>query len=168
MADAPMLKNLVFGFQVLIPASMRVDTLVQKVFDGPKSIPVSHAWAFIQAQIPSKADPHWQRILVHASQGMGIDEAQWSFFTASRFRGTRAMAPKGSVVDSVVRWTPDTVEMRLGIEDPVTGEFVNERCIGTKAGRPRSAVVCVQTAAETAEALAAVRESLVLTSRDWR
>lgn len=166
--DMRLFKSVAFGFEVPIPVLMRIDTLSQKVVEA-HAIPMAHSWSFIQAQPPSKADPHWQRMLINAHQGMGIEEAEWNRYTASRFRQARDKAPKGSMVDSVVRWSADTVEMRLGMEDPVKGEFLNERCLGANVGgRSRTIVVCVQTSAETAEALAPVRDGLVLIPRNWR
>lgn len=152
----------VFGFQVKIPASMRVDTVVQKIFDKHSSFFV-HSWAFIAQPAPGQADPHWQRVLINAVQGLGINDLEWHQHAAARREGMRNEGGGGAVVENVVRWRADTAEFLLGVRNAVTGEFINERCLASRVGRQRSAVICVHTVAERQEALASVRESLALT-----
>lgn len=153
-----------FGFQLRLPASMGVDTILQKIFDGPRSIPMAHSWAFLQAPAKSDANPHWQRVLIDAVMGVGIGEAAWNAQAARMLRSMSAQAPGGEVTENDVHWRADRAEYRLAVHDVAKGEFINKRCLGSMEGRQRSSIVCVLTAAPTADALAAVRESLVLTA----
>jgi len=141
---------------------MAVDSMSQKVFDGQASIPMAHSWAFLQAPHKGDANPHWQRVVIDAVIGVGIGEAAWSAQAAMMLKSMLAQAPGSLVAEHDVRWRADATEFRLAVHDVAKGEFINKRCVGSHVDGQRSRIVCVLTAAPSAEALAAVRESLVL------
>ena len=156
------------GFQMWFPHSFRVDTLAQPVLDRVPGNSSVHAWEFMKPEPPENWRPGrlWQRVGILWTEGVGINQRQWDALAAGYLKGMLDKAPGGTVVENVVRWRDpmsDTAEFRVGIHNPAKGEFENWRCLGSQVGRSRSAKVCVHTAAPTVEALAAVRESLVLT-----
>lgn len=150
-----------FGFRTQLPAQLPVDSLAQRVFDGPGAIPIAHSWAFLEPPPKDRADTHWRRVVIDAVQGMPIDEAAWNRHAMTMLQDM-VRSPGTQLVDKVVRWRPDTAEYELAVRDSAKGESINRRCLGSRVGRPRSVIVCVLTVAPTAEEFASVRASLVL------
>jgi len=146
--------------------AMGIDSLFRVAADGKGARPNMHAWAFLQVPDPHEGQSaYWQRVVVNAAR-MPFNERVWTLIATDARRAALKHAPGAQVVEYVVQWRPDVSEYRVGVHDFAKDEFVNVRCLGSHVGRPRSVVVCVQTFARTAEALAAVRESLVLTPPD--
>jgi hypothetical protein len=163
--DVGLVGSTVFGFQLRIPDSMHVDSAAQHVFDGEPSRVRAHALAFSNSNKGQGSS--WQRVLVTTGDLLPeeITELDWNELAAAMLEHTRDRAPGGEVVEHVVHWRADTAEYRLAVHDFARGEFVNWRCLASRAGRLHGRIVCVKTAAPTIEALAGVRESLVLRDR---
>lgn len=162
-SDTTLLKSVAFEFQVRIPRSMRVDSSVQYVVEKKSFSPLTHSWGFVKDPAQGDTNPHWQRIMINAVHGVGIGKESWSAQAARTLKRMRGMARHDAeIVENDVQWQPGSAEYRVGIHDMVRGEFTNARCLGSQVGGQRSTIVCVETVALTAEALAPVRESLML------
>ena len=154
-----------FGFEVELPAAMDNDARAQKTLDGPGAGETFHAWNFLQPPAKGSADTHWLRVTITAVMGIAVDEAGWAKQTAGILAAALQSKPQREVLENTVRWRPDTAEFRLGLRDPSNkySEFATMRCLGSRKERQRAIIVCVQTGTPTADGLASVRESLVLT-----
>jgi len=164
--DTTLLRSIPFTFQVRIPPAVQVDSSAQHVVEGASYSPMFHTWMFRKPPVEGDTDVHWQRIVINAVQGLKISDSIWNTLAATAIKSMLDQTPHGAeIVESDVRWRADVAEYRVGIHDAVRGEFINQRCLGSQVGRPRTVVVCVYTAAPTAEALKPVRESLALISQ---
>ena len=162
-SDSGLFRRDSLGFQVPIPTSMIADTLFQRVVNSQPSNN-AHMWQFLELEPGDTWSPgkSVQRVFILATEGAGITEPDWNKFAAGLLKSTLAQETHGKILENVVRWRADTAEVRLAVHSVLKGEYVHWRCLGSQVGRRRPAVICVQTTGPTVEALAAVREGLVL------
>lgn len=168
MARAPWtFRDATFAFRVQLPVAMVPDDSALKEHERrAPPVPMAHTWAFVEAPTTNaRMEPHWERVVIEAVQGVGIGKRNWNNQAGMMLKSMLDQAPGADVLDSVIAWRPDTAEIRFAVHDVSRSEFMNRRCIGTKVGRPRSTIVCIQTTARTREALAPVWQSLALVSR---
>ena len=160
--DHGLLQDWAYGFQARFPDVFGVNARAQKTFDESKAIPIAHAWAFNAPSPKGHEDRPWQVVTITAVTGTPVDEPAWNKVMTQLAAHARDRYPGGSVIENAMRWKPDTAEFRWGIRDNAKGRFENLRCLGSTIKRSKPIIVCVETLAETPEALASVRESLLL------